>query len=140
VDVTRLARQLTRRLEDDLRRASVLAAPAYGEESLTLVLWDDRHHRVQYFNRDAEGRDLYTLEDVQRAAEHGGVSLVRVEDTGTEKIQLVRQDPNLQYVAFRRMGSGLVGVNIQLDHRKVKLPTPGRARQSFMVALERQPD
>jgi len=137
VDMSRLARRIIRRIEDDLHKASIIAAPKYGEAALTLVFYDDRHHRVQYFNQDAAGQNLFTLAAAEAAE---GLRIVRVEDTGEEKVEMVRADPNLKYVVFRRLGKRLVEMDIQLDHEKVKLPTPERARFSVVVSLDRHFD
>jgi prepilin-type N-terminal cleavage/methylation domain-containing protein len=137
VDMVRLARRIIRRIEEDLHSASIIAAPKYGQAALTLVFYDDRHHRVQYFNRDEGGTDIFTLEDAENAK---GLRVVREEDTGDEKVEMVRADPHLKYVLFRRLGKRLVGVDVQLDHEKLKLPTPERARFSVAVSLDRHFD
>lgn len=136
LDVTRAARVMTDRLTRELSRASILAAPAYGEAALTLVFYDDHHHRIQYLNRTADGRDVFTLADAKNSAP---LRLVRLEAVGEgpPTVTILGNDDALQYVVFRRLGRRLVGFEIQFDPEKAGKKTPNEACYVASVALER---
>ena len=138
-EATRLARRITDRLQHDLRKATLFAAPAYGKAALTLVHYDDHHHRVQYFNRDEKGRDIFTLQDARNADR---VSLVRVEKLGDdkEKTTVVATSRLLDYVLFRRLGDRLVGVEVQIDPQRAGTAEESHTRFCSATALSRHFD
>jgi len=133
LDGVRTARRALLHIESDLRAASRFSAPSFDEAALTLVAYDGNGHRIQYFNRDETGRNLFTFDEA-RAAER--VSLVRVEHDEaqvTERVLLTTS--KLDWVLFKRLGGRLVGVEVQLDPAEARLAGTERSSFQAMVAL-----